>query len=374
MEIAPKEITVRDLTNGYADNAEGGVVGYGGKLDIRPPYQREFVYKDKQRNAVINTVDNNFPLNVMYWAVREDSSFEVIDGQQRTISICQYVKSKFSVKIGSIPEFRAFHNLQDDEQERILNYKLTVYQCTGTSSEKLDWFRTINIAGEEHTEQELRNATYAGSWLSAAKLIFSKTGCAAYQIGKDYLDGEPIRQHYLEKVIDWISNARGNSKIIEDYMGKHQHDKNAKKLWEYYQAVIDWVEATFTTKRKEIMRGVPWGVLYNEFKNKKQDTKKIEAETVRLIEDDEVTNQRGIYRYILTGDEKYLSLRTFSDKDKRKAYEKQKGICPKCAKKKHWELKEMEADHITPWHEGGKTMLENCQMLCKDHNRRKSGQ
>jgi len=378
MQIIPNDITVRDLANGYADNAEGGVVGYGGKLDIRPPYQREFVYKDKQRNAVINTIDNKFPLNVMYWAVREDGSFEVIDGQQRTISICQYVKSKFSVKIGSIPEFRAFHNLQDDERERILNYKLTVYQCTGTNSEKLNWFRTINIAGEEHTEQELRNATYAGSWLSAAKPIFSKTGCAAYQIGKDYLDGEPIRQHYLEKVIDWISNARGNSKTIEDYMGEHQHDKDAKKLWEYYQAVIDWVEATFTTKRKEIMRGVPWGVLYNEFKDKKLDPKRIEAEAVKLIDDEyEVTNQKGIYQYILTRDEKYLSLRKFNDKEKRRAYEKQKGICPDCKrekkKKQHWEFEEMEGDHYTPWHDGGKTVQENCQMLCKDHNRKKSG-
>lgn len=373
MQITPKEITIRDLANGYVDNDEGGVVGYGGKLDIRPPYQREFVYKDKQRNSVINTVDNNFPLNVMYWAVRADGSFEVIDGQQRTISICRYVKSKFSVKIGNIPEFRAFHNLQDDEQERILNYKLTVYQCTGTNSEKLDWFRTINIAGAEHTEQELRNATYAGSWLTAAKPIFSKTGCAAYQIGKDYLDGEPIRQDYLETVIDWISEASGNSDIIEKYMGKHQHDKDAKKLWEYFQAVIDWVGSTFTTRRPKIMRGVPWGVLYNEFKSEKLDPKKNEAETVKLIDDEEVTNQKGIYRYILTRDEKYLSLRSFSPKDKQKAYEKQKGICPKCPKGKHWELEEMEADHITPWHKGGKTVLENCQMLCKDHNRRKSG-
>ena len=156
--------------------------------------------------------------------------------------------------------------------------------------------------------------------------------------------------------------------------GEHQHDKDAKKLWAYYQAVIDWVEATFTTKRKEIMRGVPWGVLYNEFKGKKLDTKKIEVETVKLIDDDEVTNQKGIYRYILTRDEKYLSLRTFSDKDKQKGYEKQKGICPKCPRTKHWELAEMEADHIKPWRLGGKTVQENCQMLCKDHNRRKSGQ
>jgi len=92
MHIELKEITIRELANGYQDNAENGVVGFGGILDIRPPYQREFIYKDKQRDAVINTVTKKFPLNVMYWAVREDGTFEVIDGQQRTISICQFLK------------------------------------------------------------------------------------------------------------------------------------------------------------------------------------------------------------------------------------------------------------------------------------------
>jgi hypothetical protein len=363
MQITLKEITVRELADGYEDNAEDGVVGYGGKLDIRPPYQREFIYGPKERDAVINTVTNNFPLNVMYWAVRKDGNFEVIDGQQRTISICQYVKGIFSF------QKLYFENLPDDRQEKILNYKLTVYQCTGTDSERLDWFRTINIAGKPLTDQELKNAVYAGSWVSDAKRYFSKTGCAAYQIGQDYLNGAPIRQDYLETAIDWISDSK-----IEEYMGRHQHDKNATKLWKYYQAVIEWVAATFTTKRKNIMRGVPWGVLYNEFKGKKHDPKAIEAETMKLIEDDEVTNQKGIYRYILTRDEKYLSLRTFNDKEKQKAYEKQKGICPKCPKKKRWELEEMEADHISPWHSGGRTVQENCQMLCKDHNRRKSGQ
>ena len=338
-----------------------------GKLDVRPPYQRDFVYKVKQRDAVVNTVKMGFPLNVMYWAVREDGNFEVIDGQQRTISICQYVKGDFSF------QNLYFNNLPDDRQEQILNYPLDVYQCTGTDGERLDWFRTINIAGALHTDQELRNAVYAGSWLSDAKRYFSKTGCVAYQIGQDYLDGRPIRQHYLQAVIDWISDAGGNSNIIERYMGKHQHDADAKPLWNYFQQVMEWVAATFTTKRKKIMRRVPWGILYNQFNDKIYDANAIEAEIVKLIDDDEVTNQKGIYRYILTRDEKYLSLRTFNNKEKQKAYEKQKGICPQCPEKKHWELEEMEADHITPWHSGGRTVQENCQMLCKDHNRRKSG-
>lgn len=361
MKIELKEITIRELADGYKDNAEGGVVGYGSKLDIRPPYQREFIYGPKERDAVINTVTNKFPLNVMYWAVRKDGSFEVIDGQQRTISICQYVKGDFSFQ-----KFY-FHNLPDDKQEQILNYKLTVYQCTGTDSERLDWFRTINIAGKPLTEQELRNAVYAGSWVSDAKRFFSKTGCAAYRIGQDYLDGSPIRQDYLERAIDWISDGK-----IEDYMGKHQPDKNAKKLWEYYQAVIDWVAATFTAKRK-FMKGVDWGVLYSQYKGKKFNAAKIEAETAKLIANDEVDNKKGIYPYLLTREEKYLNIRAFTDSQKQKAYENQKCICPKCPETKHWELEEMEADHITPWHKGGKTVLDNCQMLCQPCNRIKSG-
>jgi len=359
MKIELKEITVRDLSEGYKDNDEGGVVGFGGKLDIRPPYQREFIYKDKERDAVINTLTKDYPLNVMYWSVREDGDFEIIDGQQRTISVCQFLNGDFAF------ENRYFHNLQDDEQEQILNYKLTVYQCSGTDSERLDWFRTINIAGAELTDQELRNAVYAGSWTADAKRYFSKSGCPAYGIGSDYLKGSSIRQEYLETAIKWISKGE-----IEKYMAKHQHDSNANELWLYFQSVINWVSATFTNKRK-FMKGVDWGTLYNKYKDKKNDTKKIEEETANLILDDDVTKNSGIYPFILTRDEKYLSIRAFSDSMKQKVYEKQKGKCIGCGN--HFEISEMEADHITPWHEGGKTNEENCQMLCKEDNRRKSG-
>jgi len=359
MKIEFREITVRELANGYKDNDEGGVVGFDGKLDIRPPYQREFIYKDKQRDAVINTLTKDFPLNVMYWAVREDGTYEVIDGQQRTISVCQYVEGDFSFKN------RFFHNLQPDERKKILNYKLTVYLCSGTDSEKLEWFKTINIAGEKLTDQELRNAVYAGTWVSDTKRYFSRNGCAAYGIGSDYLNGSPIRQDYLETAIKWISG--GN---IESYMAVHQHDPNALSLWTYFQSAITWVEGTFTKKRR-FMKGVDWGSLYNKFKNNTYDTNAIEEETAKLILDDDVTKKSGIYPYILTRNEKYLSIRAFSDSMKQKVYEKQKGICPVC--KKYFELSEMEADHITPWHEGGKTMERNCQMLCKDDNRTKSG-
>ena len=359
MRIELREITVRELTEKYEDNDENGVVGYGGKLDIRPPYQREFIYKDKQRDAVIDTIRKNFPLNVMYWAVREKDSFEVIDGQQRTISISQFVEGDFAFNE------RYFHNLQDDEKNQILNYKLMVYLCSGTDSEKLDWFRTINIAGEKLSDQELRNAVYHGSWVSDAKRYFSKNGCAAYSIGGAYLNGTAIRQEYLETTIKWISD---NS--IEKYMAKHQHEPNANELWLYFQSVISWVKAVFPTYRKE-MKGIQWGTLFSEFQNKKMDSAKLDKEITKLMQDDDVTNKKGIYPYVLTRKEKYLNIRAFTDNQKREAYEEQDGICPIC--KKHFEIEEMEGDHITPWHEGGKTNAENCQMLCKEDNRRKSG-
>ena len=362
MKIELHKISVRELTKGYIDNNENGVRAYNGLLDVRPPYQREFVYKEKQRDAVIDTLTRNFPLNVMYWAVRDDGTYEIIDGQQRTISICQYVNGDFAF------DFRYFHNLQEDEQEQILNYELQVYICSGTDSEKLRWFETINIAGEELTKQELRNAVYAGSWVSDAKRYFSKNGAPASKIGSDYLNGSAIRQDYLETAISWISD--GN---IEIYMGNHQHNASAAPLWQFFQSVITWIETSFRPNkdRKKIMKGIDWGTLYKNHKDEIFDYQKIDEEVKRLLLDDDVTNKKGIYPYILTRKEKHLSIRAFSDSQKLSAYERQNGICAHC--KEHFELSQMEADHITPWHLGGKTISENCQMLCKNCNRQKSG-
>jgi len=367
MKIDLHKIKVRKVVDGYKDSREEGVVSYGGKLDIRPKYQREFVYKEKQRDAVIETIKNSFPLNVMYWMIREDGGYEILDGQQRTISIGQYVTGDFSLND------RFFHNLTKEEQDKILDYELMIYFCEGTDKERLDWFRIINIAGEKLTDQEIRNAVYTGPWLSDAKLKFSKSNCAAYLLANDggqLVSGSPIRQDYLETALSWINDGK-----IEDYMAKHQHDKNANELWEYFQNVIEWVRKTFPNHRKE-MASVNWGELYNQYKGKKLDAKKLEAEVSRLMQDDDVTKKSGIYPYVLTKQERHLSIRAFNDKMRREAYERQKGICPHCKgenKKKKWGIEEMEADHITPWHEGGKTTAENCQMLCKDDNRRKSG-
>ena len=363
MKIELQKISVRKVIEGYKDSAEEGVVAYNGKLDIRPKYQREFVYTGKQRDAVIETIKQNFPLNVMYWMVREDgTSYEMLDGQQRTISVGQYVHGDFSLNN------LFFSNLTKEEQNQILNYKLMIYFCEGTDRERLDWFRIINIAGEKLTDQEIRNAVYTGPWLSDAKLKFSKTNCAAYHLATDggaLLKGSPIRQEYLETALSWINHGE-----IEAYMAKHQHASNANALWKYFQEVIAWVHKVFPNYRKEMM-SVNWGELYNKYKDKRLSPKKLETEITKLMQDEDVTKKSGIYPYLLTKEEKHLSLRVFPDKMKREAYEKQKGVCKKCKEK--FPLKEMEADHIKPWHEGGKTITRNCQMLCKKDNRTKSG-
>ena len=363
MKIELKEITVREITDGYRDSAEEGVVGYGGMLDIRPMYQREFIYDEKKRNAVIDTIRKDFPLNVMYWVVTDQDTYEVMDGQQRTISFCQYVNGDFSIPVGGNP--MAFHNLTKPLQDQILDYKLMVYFCSGTDQEKLDWFRIINIAGEKLTDQELRNAVYSGPWCTHAKSAFSKTNCPAYLLANKYMQGTPIRQDYLETAISWISGHQ-----IEQYMSTHQHDPNASELWLYFQSVINWVKAAFTTYRKE-MKGVAWGDLYNKFKSVPLDSAALEKEVSRLMADEDVTRRKGIYSYVFDGQEKHLNIRQFTPNQKRVAYERQKGICPACGK--HFEFDEMEGDHITPWHDGGKTDSPNCQMLCRDDNRRKGG-
>ena len=290
MKIELHEITIRDIAEQYIDNDEDGVIGYNGRLNIRPKYQREFVYDDDKRDAVIETIVKGFPLNVMYWVKNSDNDFEVLDGQQRTISFCKYVHSKFSINS------KYFHNLTKTEQQQILDYKVMVYFCEGNDKEKLDWFKTINIAGEKLTDQELRNAVYTGTWLSDAKHKFSKTGCSAYDLGHKYLNGSPIRQDYLETAIRWITNGGNNDKIC-DYMAEHQHNPNANELTFYYRAVMDWVVNTFTTYYKE-MKGLEWGLLYNQYKDEIIDTAKLDKEIAELMADDDVKKKSGLVRRV----------------------------------------------------------------------------
>lgn len=361
MKIKLHEIPVRKVVAGYRDSAENGVTGYNGFLNIRPAFQREFIYKEKQRDEVIRTIMKNFPLNVMYWVKSDDGNFEILDGQQRTISVCQYISGDFSI------DHLGFYNLTQTERDQILDYPLMIYICEGTDKEKLDWFKIINIAGEQLTAQELRNAIYTGEWLTEVKRYFSKTACPAYAIANDYLNGSPIRQNYLETAIRWIAARDG--KEIEDYMAKHQHDTNCNEIWLYFQSVINWAKATYSKYRKE-MKGLEWGIYFNKYSTNSYDPRTLETRIIELMEDEDVTKHSGIYEYLLDGDERHLSIRAFTPKMARAAYERQYGICAKC--QKHFEIEEMQADHITPWSRGGKTTSDNCQMLCADCNRRKS--
>lgn len=239
-----------------------------------------------------------------------------------------------------------------------------IYFCEGNDKEKLDWFKIINIAGEQLTAQELRNAVYTGPWLTNAKAAFSKSGCMAYSLAKDYINGSSIRQDFLQTALSWISKGE-----IEKYMSIHQHDPNANELWTYFRNVIEWVQLTFPKYRRE-MKGINWGRLYDEYNKEVFDTDKLEKEIQILMMDDDVTNKKGIYTYILTREEKHLSIRGFSESQKRAAYERQKGFCPKCGES--FAYKEMQGDHIKPWSKGGRTIAENCQMLCETCNRIKS--
>jgi len=302
----------------------------------------------------------------MYWAVNEHETYEVLDGQQRTISFCQYVNGEFSIN------YQFFHNLTPKEKLEVLNYEVTVYWCSGDADEKLRWFKIVNIAGEKLTPQELRNSVYTGQWLADAKTHFSRTNCPASLMSKDYVNGSPIRQELLEKALKWKSGKAA----IEDYMAAHQHDQNANELWLYFQGLVRWIEATFPVTRTHEMRGVEWGPLYDRYGSQPVDTDELEARLVELLQDEDVTRKSGAYEFVLTGEKRCLSLRVFDDKMKREAYTRQKGICPMCrkrgAKKQHFDIGEMQADHITPWSKGGRTIAANCQMLCAKDNQLKS--
>lgn len=372
MTIKQLEVTVGEITSGYIDSEEQGVRGYGGLLDIRPPYQREFIYNEKEQIAVINTVLKGYPLNVMYWVKRSEDAecpYEVMDGQQRTLSLCEYVAGTFAI------DFKNFFNQTADIQKKILDYKLTVYVCEGEESEKLEWFQTINIAGKPLNEQEIRNAIYAGPFVSDAKRHFSKTNCGAYRLGKDLVNGTPIRQDFLKKALEWMADhetRNGKPQTAVGYMSAHQHDLSAGPLWSYFQNVLNWAISTFNIKIfKKIMKGIDWAKFYDEFHEQALDINDMEKRIADLIGDDEIQKQLGIIPYVLTGDEHNLDLRSFPEKIKLAIWEKQQHKCAMCGKE--FDIEFMEGDHITPWREKGRTVIENCQMLCRECNRRKGG-
>ena len=372
MTIKQIEVTVGDIARGYINNEEQGVRGYGGQLDIRPPYQREFIYNENEQQAVISTVLKGYPLNVMYWVRRSEDAecpYEVMDGQQRTLSLCEYVDGKFAY------DFKNFFNQPADIQKLILDYPLTIYLCEGEPSEKLEWFKTINIAGKPLNEQEINNAVYAGPFVTDAKRHFSKSNCGAYRLGKDLVNGTPIRQEFLKKALEWMSEhetREGKPQSVVGYMAEHQHDPNANNLWTYFQNVLNWTITNFDLKNfKKIMKGLNWALYYDKYHSTTLDTADLASRISKLILDSDVQKQMGIIPYVLTGDERHLDLRCFPDDIKQAVWEKQHHICPSCQKEFDYEF--MEGDHITPWREGGRTVIENCQMLCRECNRRKGG-
>ena len=364
MKVIPLEITLGELSKDYLDDGERGVRAYGDRLDVRPPYQREFIYDIPKCNAVINTATRNHPLNVMYWGTHDDSDdYEVIDGQQRTISLCQYVNGDFACQWQGIGEQRYFHNLPQNLQDELLSYKLSIFICEGTHSEKIDWFKTINIAGVPMKPQEIRNAVFAGPWLSAAKKRFSKRQCNAQQIGGKYLKGEADRQDLLEIAIKW---ALKDGQTIETYMGLHQHDANANELWENFRTVIDWVKKTFPDQTNAL-KSVSWDNLYKAHKNDTIDPIAIGAKCEKLFADPDVSNHAGVYAYVLDSDERHLNIRAFSKRQRQMAYARQGGKCAITGES--LPIGEMDADHKKPWSKGGQTIDENCRMISKHLNR-----
>lgn len=391
MKITEVKVSIEEIFNGFVDDGEDGIYAYEGRLTIRPAYQREFVYELKEEEAVINTICNGFPLNSMYWALTngtyttkleneervlipsKDATFEVMDGQQRTLSAMYFLTHKFGIQNNSV----YWDTLPDNKLKALMNYRFTIYVCEGTEEEKLAWFRVVNIAGKELSDQELRNASYTGTWLADAKRYFSKTNGAGYKLSKDYIKADVTRQGLLEKALDGIcglQDIKGENKI-EQYMGKHKSDADADELWQYFQKVIAWIKMIFPVYYKDML-GLDWCDLYNKYHEKKYNSSQMKDEVARLHKDDEIQKSRGIYEYLLLRDDNLpvaiskLNLRTFTDTEKLRAYEKQGGKCLMCGKPKPFE--DMRGDHKIPWSKGGKTTEENLQMLCKDCNLDKS--
>ncbi len=381
--ILRTDITVQDICDGFVYNElEGkGLFGLSGKLTIQPEYQRNYIYADGKKDvAVIDSLLKGYPLGLIYFVKVSNDEFEILDGQQRITSFGRYVTNKFAVKDENRME-QYFDGIAADKKAKILETKLTIYECEGEESEIKNWFRTINIAGVPLNDQEFNNAIFSGPFVTLAKAEFSNSQNANIQKWSAYIKGSVNRQAFLEMALDWVS--KGN---IIDYMSSHRYDNNISELKAYFTSVIDWVSAVFIDVEKE-MSGLEWGRLYELYHKKAYDPKKVSLEVKKLYGDPYIKNRKGIFEYILGGSEdaKLLDVRVFDEATKKSVYSKQtkeaekKGIsnCPLCSighdsnKSKIWKLNEMDADHVTAWSKGGATDIKNCQMLCKTHNRAK---
>lgn len=377
------DITVEDICKGFHYNElEGkGLYGLSGKLTIQPEYQRNYIYADGKKDvAVIDSVLKGYPIGLIYFNKVGDDKFEVLDGQQRITSLGRFVEGVLSIIDESgIPQ--DINSIATDKREKILKTKLLIYICEGTESEIKEWFRTINIAGVPLKSQELLNAVFSGPFVTKAKEEFSNSQNAHIQMWSHFINGTANRQDFLERALDWVS--KGN---ISDYMKQHRRDDNITELKTYFNAVLGWVNSVFPTPYDK-MKGLEWGRLYETYHKQPYDPQKVDERVAELLDDPQVENKSGIFEYVLGGeqDTKLLNVRVFDEKIKRQVYKLQtddaemKGIsnCPYCAigheatKTRIWKLSEMDADHVSAWSKGGATTIENCQMLCKTHNRAK---
>lgn len=375
--------TVKDICEGFVYNElEGrGLFGLSGKLTIQPPYQRNFIYAEAgKESAVIESVLKEYPIGLIYFNKIGTDKFEVLDGQQRITSLGRFVTGKFAIQDENRnPQY--FSGMAPEKRAKILNTKLTIYECEGEESDIMSWFETINIAGIPLKEQEKNNAVYYGPFVTLAKEEFSSSQNANIQKWGSYIKGTANRQDFLERALDWVS--KGN---IGDYMSRHRTDKNISELKTYFNSVIDWASSIFMDVESE-MRGLEWGRLYEEYHKKAYDPKKTAAEVRKLYADPYVKNRKGVFEYILGGssDTKLLEVRVFDEVTKKAVYATQTAAaekkhisnCSLCAvghdanKEKIWKLDEMDADHVAAWSKGGKTSIKNCEMLCKTHNRAK---
>ena len=377
------DITVEDICKGFHYNElEGkGLYGLSGRLTIQPEYQRNYIYADGKKDvAVIDSVLKGYPIGLIYFNKVGDDNYEVLDGQQRITSLGRFVEGVLSIIDESgIPQ--DINSIAVDKREKILKTKLLIYICEGTESEIKEWFRTINIAGVPLKPQELLNAVFSGPFVTAAKEEFSNSQNAHIQMWSHFINGTANRQDFLERALDWVS--KGN---ISDYMKQHRRDDNITEQKTYFNAVLSWVNSVFPTPYDK-MKGLEWGRLYETYHKQPYDPQKVDERVAELLDDPQVENNSGVFEYVLGGeqDTKLLNIRVFDEKIKRQVYKLQtddaelKGIsnCPYCAigheasKTRIWKLSEMDADHVSAWSKGGATTIENCQMLCKTHNRAK---
>ena len=383
MKTELKTYTVEKICEGFVYNElEGkGLFGLAGKLTIQPEYQRNYIYADGKRDvAVIDSLLKSYPLGLIYFNKVDETSLEVLDGQQRITSFGRFVTGKFAI-VDANGMQQYFGGLSVDLQKKILESEILVYECTGTESEIKQWFKTINTVGIPLNDQELLNAIYSGPFVTAGKAEFSNSQNANIQKWKAYVRGSADRQDFWECALEWVSKSE-----VDEYMSKHRHDKNINGVKVYFNTVIDWVESIFLAVEKE-MCGIDWGGLYETFHNQSYNPAKIDKQVKELYGDPYVKSRKGVYEYILGGsiDTKLLEVRVFDEADKRSAYAKQKNAaeksgksnCSHCTlghdanKSKIWLFAEMEADHVTAWSKGGATKASNCEMLCKTHNRAK---